>query len=155
MIIDNLRLTLFIFVGAILEVIINNTTILYIDILGIILVIILVNEIYTIGSLIFISLVADLIGHWYLGSHLLSLVLISFTTSRFINFYKMCNSIQKNFITILYYSISVCFLVAIGAITRTMHFSLISYLLEVIFLLPIILWLFNKIIIKTTMDIIN
>ncbi len=153
--IDNLRLAIFIFIGPILEIIINNTTILYIDIFGIILVIILVNEIYTMGSLIFISLLADLIGHWYLGSHLLSLVLISFTTSRFINFYKMCTFMQKNFITILYYSVSVCFLVAIGAITRTLHFSLLSYLLEIIFLLPIIFWLFNKIIIKTTTDILN
>ncbi len=152
--IDSLRLTTFIFICAILEIIINNATILYVDLLGIVLIILLVNEVYTISSLIVLSIFADLIGHWYLGSHLLSVTLVSFATSSFINFYRMCNTMQKIFIIILFYSLFVCVIVGIEAVTRTMHFSLISYFLEVVILLPIMLWLFTKFIVKTPADII-
>lgn len=152
--INPLKLYLLILVIAIVQLIINSSTLLYLDIIGMVLVVILVNGIYSLRMLVAIGLFADLIGHWYLGTHLVATILISFLTSSMLNFYRMSSSIQKIIIVGVFYSLLSLIDGLIGLLTHNSNFHLLNYIVELIVLTPIVLWLFNRFIIKISADII-
>jgi hypothetical protein len=77
-IVNNLRFVLLCTVLIFLQFIINNFTIFYIDIIAILLISLLLRGNLIWVQLITISFIGDLIGHWYLGSHLLTVVLLSY-----------------------------------------------------------------------------
>ena len=95
--INSIRFILFIIGIAIIQQIVNNSTTIYIDCVGLVLVALLITntECYF-RFLIILSIFADLIGHWYFGTHLLAVILISFISNYIVDFYKICNNLQKN-----------------------------------------------------------
>lgn len=73
-----LNLSILIIIILFLQLIINNTTILYIDCLTLLLVAFLLDGLFPVRLILIVSLLADLFGHWYLGTHLLAITLISY-----------------------------------------------------------------------------
>ncbi|MFN7094620.1 MAG: hypothetical protein ACK4M7_04575 [Burkholderiales bacterium] len=152
--INQLRLFILSLGLAILQLIINATTIFYLDCLAVILVILLINGKYSIRLLVVLALIADLIGHWYLGTHLFACITLSFLSRYCVNFYRMCNPFQKVIMVGLFYSLFRAIMFCIGLITHNSHFAWLNYSLEIIGLAPLILWLFNSWVIKISADLI-
>jgi cell shape-determining protein MreD len=73
-----------------------------IDLLGVFLLIILVNKYSNYTKIIILSIIADLIGPYHIGTHLISLLIISFISDRYYNFYKILTHLQKNIILITF-----------------------------------------------------
>lgn len=73
-----------------------------IDLLGIFLLIILVNKYNNYTKIFILSIIADIIGPYYIGTHFLSLLIISFISDRYYNFYKILTHLQKNIILITF-----------------------------------------------------
>ena len=77
MILKNLRLIIFVLILLVIQFLINNLSIFYVDLLGIILITLLIEGKSSWLALVLLSLIADLFGHWYLGSHLFAIVILS------------------------------------------------------------------------------
>lgn len=73
-----------------------------IDLLGILSLIILINRYTSYPKLFILSIIADLIGPYYIGTHFLSLLIISFISDRYYNFYKILTHFQKNIVIITF-----------------------------------------------------
>jgi len=150
-----LNLYILIVIILILQLIINNTTILYIDCLTLILVALLLDGLFTIRLIFFISLLADLLGHWYLGTHLFAIILISFPIKGLVNFYRMSNMLQK---VVLNGIFALLAYIIIGLVDMLFHKSSINWLdilIEIIILNPIFLLLSNTLTVKLPSDIIR
>lgn len=152
MIIDKFKLSVAIILFALFQIIINVSTTFYIDCIGIILTILLFIDDVSIFSIVIISLIADLIGQWYIGSHLFAIIFCSFFTKSFINFYKMTNPGNKYFIIILFYSFLSGILTIISYVSHNFGFSIYNYLLDIIAIIPLILFIFHKFIIEYVLD---
>ncbi|HLX53308.1 MAG TPA: hypothetical protein VKR58_05180, partial [Aquella sp.] len=83
-----LNLIILIVIILAFQLIINNTTILYIDCLTLVLVTLLLDGFFSVRFIFIVCLLADLFGHWYLGTHLLAITIISFPTKGLVNFYR-------------------------------------------------------------------
>ena len=90
-----LNLIILIVIILAFQLIINNTTILYIDCLTLVLVTLLLDGFFSVRFIFIVCLLADLFGHWYLGTHLLAITIISFPTKGLVNFYRVSNVLQK------------------------------------------------------------
>lgn len=148
------RLILLLIGLTVLQLTINSSTVWYVDAIGVAAIVLLMRRNCNWLVLIMVALYADLIGHWYLGSHLLSIMLISFLTVRVGNFYQMCGSFQKGILVMLFY-ILLLFLLAI--ISLSTHGSMVSwsnYLLDIFVICPLVVTLFSLISIRTATDII-
>ena len=142
------------FLGIIItQLLINIFTQISFDGLGVVLVILLAYGVYSLRFVVFISLVADLIGHWYLGSHLFAIIIISFIISRLVNYFRMSYFIQKTLIIIIFYSLLVGIMAVINSLLHNYTFSWSEYIAEVISC-PMILLLFNVYIIKPSINVI-
>ena len=82
-----------IIVILVLQLLINNATILYIDCLTLVLVALLLDGFFSVRFIFIVCLLADLFGHWYLGTHLLAIILISFPIRGLVNFYQCISPI--------------------------------------------------------------
>lgn len=147
--INHLKFALLIVFFALIQILINNIYPVYVDWLGIVLVFLLFINIFTFSLIIIISFVADLIGHWYLGTHLLAIVLISLIVSPLLNFYKMSNEVQKYFILCVFYAILRFIIFIIGLLTKNSFIGLNSFIIEALVLAPLTLILFNMVGVKT------
>ncbi len=143
---NKMKLTLLIIALSCWELFINNVTPIYVDLLGVLLVIRLVNDSYSLRGLVVLSLLADLIGHWYLGSHLIIILLLSFITTNIPHFYRICGFWQKNTLLILFYTLFCAGLTLLAWITGKYSFYWIGYIFEIIIFIPIINYLFIKVI---------
>lgn len=152
MIIDNFKLSIAIVIFALFQITLNVSTTFYIDCIGIILVILLFIDNISILSIVIISLIADLIGQWYIGSHLFAIIFCSFFNKTFINFYKMTNPGNKYFIIILFYSLLSGILTIISYISHNFGFSIYNYLLDIIAIIPLVLFIFHKFVIEHVLD---
>lgn len=149
------NLSILTIVILILQLIINNITILYIDCLTLLLVGFLLEGLFLVRLIFIIGLSADLFGHWYLGTHLLAITLISFLVKGLVNFYRVSNILQKVVLNGLF---SLLVYIIIGLIDMLFHKSSINWLdilIEIVILNPIILFLSNIFIIKLPSDIIR
>ena len=129
-----------------IEVLINNLTPVYIDLLGVLLVIWLLNDSYSLRGLAVLSILADLIGHWYLGSHLMVILVLSFVMMNITHFYRICSFLQKNVLIMIFYSIFCVGLIFLSWLTGKYNFSLVSYIVELIICVPFVNYLFFKVI---------
>ena len=150
------RFILFILIITTIQQIVNSSTPLYIDCIGLVLVILLItNTEYHIRFLIILSIFADLVGHWYFGTHLLAITILSFISKYVVDFYKICNNLQKTIICGVFYAILLLIIGASGVITHNSYFSWISFTFEIFIVTPIILWLFHSFIIRIPPNIIR
>lgn len=117
---------------------INNFTIFYVDIFGAIIVVAIMIGSYSWLSLICLSLLADLLSHWYLGTHLIALVLISIVSSKIVNFYKISNAINKFVIVAFYYSLLSLIIVIIEFATGRVFFSASNLLFQIFVVIPVV-----------------
>ena len=152
---NHLKISVLIIFFMLIQILINNLSTIYIDWLGIILVFLLFINVFPFSLIISIALVADLIGHWYLGTHLLAIILLSLIISPLLNFYKMSNEFQKYFILCVFYALLRLIIFIIGFITKNSFSGLNSFLIEELILAPVTLILFNLVGVRTiTTDII-
>lgn len=149
------RFSLLIGLILIIQSIVNNTTILYFDCLPLLLVAILLEGIFEIRLIFMICLLADLFGHWYLGTHLLSITLVSFLTKGFVNFYRVSNVLQKVIFNGIFSLIAYIIITLVGLVMHNSNFGWLNLLIEVIIINPVILFILSSFIIKMPPDIIR
>lgn len=150
-----LNLSILIIIILFLQLIINNTTILYIDCLTLLLVAFLLDGLFPVRLILIVSLLADLFGHWYLGTHLLAITLISFPTKGLVNFYRVSNILQKVVLNGIFAFIAYMIIGFIDLLVHKSSINWINLVVEIIVLNPIILLLSNTLITKLPFDIIR
>lgn len=151
--ISKFKFSMFFLGIVILQLLINIFTQVSVDGLGVMMVILLAYGVYSLRFVVVISLLADLIGHWYLGSHLLAIILIGFVMARLVNYFRMSYFMQKTLIIISFYSFLMAIIALVNGMLHNYTFSWLEYVIEII-LCPISLMLFNKYIIKPSASVI-
>lgn len=144
MTISNIKLTILCLVLILTQFLINNLTILYVDLLTIVPLVLLLDNRYNWFQLIILSLLCDLIGHWYFGSHLLAITILSVFSVRVVNFYKICNSFQKLFINGFFLTLLLAIIYVISLATARVYISWYGFLVNVCIALPLIQLLISK-----------
>ncbi len=142
---NNIKLLILIFGLMLFQLIINNLTVLYLDCLSVILIILLFRKNSYLKLIIFIAFFTDLIGHWYLGSHLFAVILLSFLSQKLVITYSLSGSLQKMAMISIFYAMLSGIMMLIGLLTGNSFINWIDFSIEVLVLCPIILWLFNLI----------
>jgi hypothetical protein len=153
-IINNVRLIVLCFIVVFAQTLINNLTIFYVDIVGLVLISLLILGNYTWLQLIILSMIADLFGHWLLGTHLLTVVILSNFSIKFSRFYRMCNWLSR---TIIANGFFIFFNLIIYMIDFTVGRILISWyslIVELLILMPLVQLLLQKIIISNASSIV-
>jgi cell shape-determining protein MreD len=89
---------------------------------------------------------ADLFGHWYLGSHLLAITILSFFSAKFTNFYRMCNWFQRTVTANFFFMFLNAIIYAVELATHKVFNSWQGGVLELLVLMPIIQWCLDKVI---------
>ncbi len=140
---SNLKFITLIILLSIFQLIINNSTTLYIDCLSVILVALLFRKHLPLQVIIFLSLFADLMGHWYLGSHLFAAILLSFITQKMVIFYSLSGKVQRCVIVSLFYALMSLILSGIGLLTHNSFIKWLDLSLEIFILCPVILSLYS------------
>ncbi|MCE3268723.1 MAG: hypothetical protein K0R49_975 [Burkholderiales bacterium] len=148
-------LSIFIIIILIIQLIVNNTTILYIDCLTLIMVALLLDGLCSNRFLLVASLLADLLGHWYLGTHLLAITLVSFPAKGLVNFYRVSNFLQKIVLNGIFALIAYLLIGSIDALAHKSGISWKNLLVEIVILNPIILLMLSTVIVKLPSDIIR
>ena len=118
-----------------------------IDLLGIFLLIILINSYTNYPKLFILSIIADSIGPYYIGTHFLSLLIISFISDRYYNFYKILTHFQKNIILIIFILIFELIINIVRIITNNNSNYISSSIFSIIvlpFIYIIINFIYNK-----------
>lgn len=142
MILRNLRLILLLIVLAITQFIVNDFTIFYIDVIGVVSLSLLLEGKSNWWKLILISIFADLIGHWYLGTHLLAIVLLSFFSGSFNRYYQLCGWVNRSFIVVIYFLVMNLIIYGIDIVIGKTFFTFPNLALEVFVVVPIVqVWL--------------
>ncbi len=131
------------------QLIINSTTIFYVDCLGIVLVVLLFVNICSYRVIVLISLLADIFGHWYIGSHLFAIIIVGIFVRFIFNYFKVTNYFQANIIIMIFFSIFQGIISLLDLLIHNLNFSLHSYLLELIIICPFIYYIIVKYICKT------
>lgn len=154
MISSNLRLGIFLFLLLVSQFLINNFTIFYVDFFGILLIVSLMSGAYSWSKMVMFSLLADIFGHWYLGTHLVSIVIISFMVHNLVNFYRMCGWFQRTLVTNVFFIVMKLVIFVIDATLSHTYVSINSLIFEIIICMPIIQLVLDKIIIKRTSEFV-
>ncbi|RTK98256.1 MAG: hypothetical protein EKK57_12100 [Proteobacteria bacterium] len=154
MISSNLRLGIFLFLLLVSQFLINNFTIFYVDFFGILLIVSLMSGAYSWSKMVMFSLLADIFGHWYLGTHLVSIVIISFMVHNLVNFYRMCGWFQRTLVTNVFFIVMKLVIFVIDAILSRTYVSINSLIFEIVICMPIIQLVLEKIIIKRTSEFV-
>ena len=140
---SNFKLFSLIFVLFVFQLIFNSLTLFYTDSLGIILVILLFRKYVHLRLIIFLALFADLMGHWYLGSHLFAVILLSFLSQRLIVMYYLAGPLQKVAMVSVFYSMLALILMLIGSLMHNISINWANFGIDVLIFCPVILWLFS------------
>lgn len=148
MIVNNLRFVLLCTVLIFFQFIINNFTIFYIDIIAILLISLLLRGNLIWVQLITISFIGDLIGHWYLGSHLLTVVLLSYFTNKVANFYRMCGWFPRMLISMFYFALFFLVIYLIELLTRRVFTSVDSLIFQLLVILPVVQLILDKLTVR-------
>lgn len=154
MIVNNLRLIIFCIILVFAQFLINNLTIFYVDILAIVLICLLMGGNYSWTQLIILSLLADLFGHWYLGSHLLAITILSVFSAKFTSFYRVSNWLPRTIMANIFFSILLLIIYLIDVVLGKVFTSLSSLLFEVVVLMPLIQFILQKFVNLRSSDII-
>lgn len=151
---NNFKLILYILAIAIIQILINNSSKLYLDLTGIIIIILLLSNNYNYNSLIILTIFSDLIGHWYIGTHLLAGLLITFLTGNVTNFFNISNFIHKSVLVAFFYTIFLFIILLIDLCLHNIAVDWIDFIIEIFICTPIILKILNNVLNKHTEDII-
>lgn len=135
---NNLKYSILLLIMVFIQFMVNNFTIFYVDIFGAILVVAILLGSFSWIFLICLSLLADFLSHWYLGTHLIGLVLVSMMSNKIINFYRISNPLNKFMIAMFYYLVLCFIILIIDFVTRRMFFSASSLLFQIFIVLPIV-----------------
>lgn len=146
MILRNLRLILFVLSLLITQFLINNLSIFYVDLLGVVLIITLMENKSSWLMLVILSLVADLFGHWYLGSHLFAILMLSTFSVRMSRFYLLCGWINRNVIANFFFILMSGVIYLIDISLGKTFTSLSSIVLELVLLMPLVQFAFSHIV---------
>lgn len=144
MTVNNIKLSILCIILVLCQFLINNLTILYVDLLTIVPLILLLDNRYNWLQLIVLSLLCDLIGHWYFGSHLLAITILSFFSCRIVNFYKICGIFQKLIISCFFLTLLLAIIYAISLATARVYVSWYGFLVNIVVGLPLIKLLMNR-----------
>ena len=148
MITNSFRLILFCVLLTFVQFLFNNLTIFYVDLFAIVLISLLLNGGYSWGQLVALSLFADLVGHWFLGTHLLAITILSLFSNRFINFYRLCNWFQRSLFSSIFYLMMSCIIFLVELATGKIYNTPASLIFEIMVLLPLIQAVLYAVIIK-------
>ena len=151
---NNVKLTILMFLLIVCQLAINNLTIIYVDCLGVLLAILLAYNSFSIRAIILLSIISDLIGHWYIGSHLFASVLVSVVTGYCTNFYKMSNFLQRYILVAIFYVIFKGILILLDKLLGNSVSIAYSYPVEIGIILPVTFIIFSRYIIRPSSDII-
>lgn len=121
----------------------NNFSIFYVDLFAILLVSLLLRGNLLWMQLIILSFVGDLIGHWFLGTHLLAVVLLSYFTNKIANFYRMCGWFPRTLISIFYLAIFYLIVYIVELSTKRVVTSLDDILVQLLVFLPLVQLVLN------------
>lgn len=154
MITSNLRLALFCILLVITQFAINNFTVLYVDLFALVLISIVLRSNIAWPQLIILSLIADLVGHWFLGTHLLAITIVSLFSGKFVNFYRMCSWFQRLIISSMFFLLLTAIIYLVELITGRVFPLTISLLIEILLLLPLVELLLNKLVFKRSSEFI-
>ena len=146
MILKNLRLIIFVLILLLAQFLINNLSIFYVDLLGIILINLLIEGKSSWLALVLLSLVADLFGHWYLGSHLLAIVVLSVFSVRVNRFYQLCGWINRSIIANFFFLLMSLVIYLIDILLGKTFTSFYSITLELVLLMPLVQFTLNYIV---------
>lgn len=134
--INKINLYIMILMCAVIELILNNISYYLFDFLGIILVILLLNQADNLMEVIVVSLLADLIGRWYLGTHLIAVMLMQLSANYFYNYYRICNFLQKWLILIINYLCLLLIIFLLELIFKNILFNFYGVLIEIFLVIP-------------------
>lgn len=148
MIANNLRLAIFLIVLLVSQFLINNLTIFYVDLFGALLVISLMNNNSSWVKMVGFSLLADLFGHWYLGTHLIAIVLVSLMVRNLVRYYSLCGLLQRTLVVNLFFIIMNLIIYVIDLLLGRTLFTFRSLFLEIGLLIPLIQIILDKLVIK-------
>ncbi|AUR51529.1 hypothetical protein CUN60_04235 [Aquella oligotrophica] len=148
MIVNNLRFIILCTVLVFLQFTINNFTIFYVDVIAILLVSLLLRGNLIWLQLIILSFIGDLIGHWYLGSHLLAVVIISFFTGKVANFYRMCGWFPRMIISMFYFALFFFVIYLIELSTHRVFTSVDSLIFQLLVILPLVQFVLEKLTVR-------
>ncbi len=137
--INNFKFIIFIVITIIIQVVISIFSNIAIDLLGIILVILFLYGVNSLRASLILTIISDLFSHWYLGSHLFAIILLSFMTEKLINHFRISYHVQKLLLLIIFYSIFTAFIILINSIFHNYTFNLLEYSINVIIMCPIML----------------
>lgn len=154
MIANNLRLGIFLIVLLVGQFLINNLTVFYVDFFGILLVISLMSGAYSWPKMVVFSLLADIFGHWYLGTHLISIVILSFIVHNLVNFYRMCGWFQRTLVTNVFFFIMHVIIFCIDLVMGRTYSTIGSIMVEAVLFMPIIQFILDKLIIQKTSEFV-
>ena len=152
--INNFRLVVLIIALALIQLLIKSSGVIYLDCVGVVLIALLINGNYSLRMIVVSAIFADLIGHWYLGTHLLATMLVSFLAVPLINFYRMSNPIQKNILTSILYACNLTIIALVGVLTHNVIFNWTNFFLNICIVCPLALWLLNRLAFKANSDFI-
>jgi hypothetical protein len=152
MTINNFKLSVLCAFLIIVQFLINNLTIIYVDLLTIVPIILLLSGRYNWLQLIILSIIADLIGHWYLGSHLLAITILSLFSNGFANFYKICNAFQRTVLAGLFFLFSGLIVYIVSIATERAYLSGWGFVTALFVALPIVQYLMNRWILASSSD---
>jgi membrane protein YqaA with SNARE-associated domain len=127
----------------IVQVLINSMTNWSIDIFGsIIIVLALTDDALLVITLI--AAIADLLGHWYLGTHLLSILVIGAVFEYIRQFFVICSFMQRlSLVTLCFISFSIVECI-IDVVSHGMRINLYSYIINIFVICPLVFLLLGN-----------
>ncbi|MCC2625076.1 MAG: hypothetical protein K0R14_949 [Burkholderiales bacterium] len=150
-----LNLSILIVIILTLQLIANNTTVLYLDCLTLILITLLLDGFFPVRFILVVCLMADLFGHWCLGTHLLAITLVSFLTKGLVNFYRVSNILQQIVLSGIFALVAYGIIGAVDFLMHRSSMGWINLLIELVVLNPLILLSSTTFIIKLPSDIMR
>jgi len=133
---------------SVIQLVVNNMTIIYIDCFTLVMVALLLNDLFSIRVFMFLSVFADLIGHWYLGTHLLAIVLVSLLAIKFVQFYRTCHTLQRVILVGIFSLLTYGFLMLVDLLVHNNSFSWQNLIIEAVLINPIIMWLMSLFVLR-------
>lgn len=138
----------------IIQIIINSATIFYVDILGIVLIVFLMSSEIRWPNIIWTSILADLFGYWFLGTHLIAIVVLSIVIQKLINFYRMVNWLARYIFTSIAYLCMSLVIYIVDELVGKTHLQMINILFTLLFIIPLVLFVTRNFFVKDTSGII-
>lgn len=133
---------------SLIQLSVNDLTIIYIDCFTLVMVTLLLNDLFSIRVFMLLSIFADLIGHWYLGTHLLAIILVSIIAIKFVQFYRTCHTLQRIILVGLFSLLTYGLMMIVDLIVHNNNFSWENLIIEAAIINPIIMWLMSVFVLR-------